>query len=203
MGIGAIGSASVDYFSPAAQRVGQARPGQVDSSPAKSDSANSTQDSPETRREVQRLKQIDQKVRAHEQAHLSAAAGLATGGASYQTVRGPDGRQYAVGGEVQISVSAAATPEQTIVKAQRIRAAALAPSDPSSQDRAVAAGASQLEQQARIELSRQKHEESNSTNPVAQLVDAAKQPSERQGRKAIEAYRQSDPVPESTFSSVA
>ncbi len=193
MRIGAVGSGSADYFSPAAKRVGPDQSGQADPNQA----------SPEVQREVQRLKQIDQKVRAHEQAHLSAAAGLSTGGASFQTVRGPDGRQYAVAGEVQISVSAAATPEQTVAKAQRIRAAALAPSDPSSQDRAVAAGASQLEAQARAELSQKKKEASATTSPVEQAIRAAQQPPDRYGQKAIAAYTQagisSSPVAADTY----
>ena len=54
--------------------------------------------------EVQRLKAMDQKVHEHEAAHQAAGAGL-TGGANYQYVRGPDGKQYAVAGDVKIDVS--------------------------------------------------------------------------------------------------
>jgi hypothetical protein len=98
------------------------------------------------------LQARDQQVRAHEQAHLAASGGLATSGASYTYQKGPDGVSYAIGGEVSIDVSAGRTPEETIARANTIRAAALAPADPSGQDRAVAAAASQLEQQARAEL---------------------------------------------------
>jgi hypothetical protein len=101
---------------------------------------------------VRSLQARDQEVHAHEQAHLAAAGGLATGGASYTYQKGPDGVDYAIGGEVSIDVSAGRTPEETIARAATIRAAALAPSDPSGQDRSVAAAASQLEQQARAEL---------------------------------------------------
>jgi hypothetical protein len=101
--------------------------------------------------QVQQLKQTDQKVKAHEQAHLSAAGGLSIGGASFQYVRGPDGKMYAVGGDVHIDVSPGKTPTETIDKARRIQAAALAPADPSAQDRAVAAAAAQMEAQARAE----------------------------------------------------
>lgn len=117
-----------------------------------------TQLTPEQQQEVNRLKAIDRKVRAHEQAHMAAGAGV-TGGASFQFTRGPDGRQYAVGGEVRINVSSGQTPESTIERARIIQAAALAPADPSSQDRAVAAQAAMLESQARAELSRMKREE--------------------------------------------
>ena len=80
---------------------------------------------PEQQQEVQKLRQIDRKVREHEAAHMAAGAGLA-GGAHFEYVRGPDGRQYAVAGEVKIDVSPAQTPQQTIAKARRIQAAALA-----------------------------------------------------------------------------
>lgn len=101
---------------------------------------------------VRSLQARDQQVRAHEQAHLAASGGLATSGASYTYQKGPDGVSYAIGGEVSIDISTGRTPEETIARAITIRAAALAPADPSGQDRAVAAAASQLEQQARGEL---------------------------------------------------
>lgn len=102
-------------------------------------------------REVEELKLRDQEVRTHEQAHIGASGGLAQGGASFETTTGPDGKTYAVGGEVQIDTSEAATPEATITKAQRVRAAALAPAQPSGQDMQVAARASQMEAEARRE----------------------------------------------------
>ena len=105
------------------------------------------------------LAQTDRQVRAHEQAHLAAAAGLARG-VSFTFVTGPDGKQYAVGGEVSIDTSpVSGDPQATIQKAQQIRAAANAPSNPSGQDRAVAAQASQMEQAARQELAAEKREE--------------------------------------------
>lgn len=98
-----------------------------------------------------RLQARDRAVRAHEQAHLAAAGSLARGGADYTYQEGPDGKRYAVGGEVDISVSEGRTPEETIRKAQQIRSAALAPANPSAQDRAVAAEASRIEAEARAE----------------------------------------------------
>ena len=110
-------------------------------------------------REVQQLKARDREVRAHEQAHIGAGGGLTMGGPSYSKKTGPDGKQYAVGGQVQIDTSEADTPEATIAKAQRVRAAALAPAQPSSQDHQVAAKASQMEAAARQELATQKAED--------------------------------------------
>lgn len=106
----------------------------------------------EEQAQVRELRTRDREVRAHEQAHKSAAGGLATGGPSYQTERGPDGVDYAVGGEVGISVSEGNTPRQTIERAERARRAALAPAQPSGQDRAVAAQAQQMAARARAEL---------------------------------------------------
>ncbi len=127
--------------------------------------------SPEQQQEVNRLRAIDRKVRAHEQAHMAAGAGV-TGGASFQFTRGPDGRQYAVGGEVRINVSSGQTPESTIERARTIQAAALAPADPSSQDRAVAAQAAMLEAQARAELSRMKREDQGGEAAAARQASA-------------------------------
>jgi len=105
---------------------------------------------PDEQDEVRKLKARDREVRAHELAHQAAAGGLA-GGASFSYQRGPDGVSYAVGGEVSISVRPGRTPEETVAIAQTVRAAALAPAEPSGQDRAVAAAASQLEAEARAE----------------------------------------------------
>jgi hypothetical protein len=104
--------------------------------------------SEEDQQVVQQLRQEDQRVRAHEQAH--AAAGATNVRYEYQT--GPDGRQYAVAGTADISIQAQADdPDSKLVQAQKMRAAALAPADPSTQDMAVAAKASRVEMQARME----------------------------------------------------
>ncbi|MFT4584241.1 MAG: hypothetical protein ACI8XZ_004005, partial [Gammaproteobacteria bacterium] len=59
------------------------------------------------------------------------------------------------GGEVSIDVSAVANdPRATNDKAQKIRRAALAPTNPSQQDKAVAARASSMAMQAKIEIQR-------------------------------------------------
>ncbi len=107
---------------------------------------------PEQQREVDQLKQTDQEVKAHERAHMAAGAGIVMGGANYQYQRGPDGKMYAVGGEVKIDTSRERDPKDTIRKMQQVKRAAQAPSQPSGQDRSVAANASQIEAEARTEL---------------------------------------------------
>ncbi|MCE3263684.1 MAG: hypothetical protein K0R43_2763 [Pseudoduganella sp.] len=109
--------------------------------------------SPEDQAKVEQLKARDLAVRQHEQAHLAAAGSLAVSGANYTYQRGPNGVNYAVGGEVNIDTSPGRTPEETLEKARQVQAAALAPAEPSSQDRSVAARAAQLQQQAQAELS--------------------------------------------------
>lgn len=98
------------------------------------------------------LKKADQAVRVHEMAHLAAAGGLAKGGATFKMQKGPDGRSYAVGGEVQIDMSKGETPEITVQKMRTVRRAALAPADPSPQDQKVAAQATINIAQATQEL---------------------------------------------------
>lgn len=107
---------------------------------------------------ISQLAARDREVRAHEQAH-AAVGGQYAGSPTYSFQRGPDGVRYAVGGEVSIDTGKAATPEETIRKAQVVRQAALAPAEPSPQDRRVAAEASQIQAEAVQELRTQQVEE--------------------------------------------
>ncbi|MGC0152527.1 putative metalloprotease CJM1_0395 family protein [Chromobacterium vaccinii] len=122
-------------------------------------------------KEVEELKSRDTDVRRHEAAHQAAGGALA-GAASFTYQQGPDGRQYAIGGEVPIRLSQGHTPQETIQNAQTVRAAALAPSDPSGQDRAVAAEASQMEQQARSQLLQQQNGNQN-LSPLQKMQQAS------------------------------
>jgi len=112
----------------------------------------------EQKKEVETLKKRDQEVKAHEQAHMAAGSGVVIGGANYEYQRGPDGKMYTVGGEVQIDTSRENDPAQTISKMQQVKRAALAPAQPSAQDRSVAAQAAQVEADARSELAKEKAE---------------------------------------------
>jgi hypothetical protein len=102
-------------------------------------------------KQLEQLKARDREVRAHESAH-QAVGGQYAGAISYTFQRGPDGAQYAVGGEVSISLTPVeGNPAATIEKMRTVRAAALAPAEPSSQDRAVAAEATQIMLQAQTQ----------------------------------------------------
>lgn len=120
------------------------------------------------RQEVQALKARDQEVRRHEQAHASAG-GVYAGAPQYDFTTGPDGGRYAIGGEVSIDTAPVpGDPQATLEKAQTVRRAALAPAEPSEQDRRVAAEASQMAAQARVELLQlQRSEEDEATSREA------------------------------------
>lgn len=109
--------------------------------------------SADEKKQVAELKDRDAEVRAHEQAHVAASGGHTKGGIKYEFQRGPDNKQYAVGGHVEIDTTPiAGDPGKTIQKAETVRRAALAPSDPSGADRKVAAKAARTITQARAEI---------------------------------------------------
>lgn len=111
-------------------------------------------------RQVQALKERDREVRAHEAAHRSVGGQHVRGGVSYTYQAGPDGNRYAIGGEVSIDASpVAGDPAATLQKAEQVRRAALAPVDPSPQDQAVAAQATQMASDARTQIQQQKFQE--------------------------------------------
>jgi hypothetical protein len=103
------------------------------------------------KRVISELQARDSEVRSHEAAHQAAGGGLA-GGASFSYQKGPDGKMYAVGGEVPITLKKGQTPQETIANARQIKAAALAPAKPSPQDYAVANTAVMMELKAQQEV---------------------------------------------------
>lgn len=84
-----------------------------------------------------RLRSIDAGVRSQEMQHLNAAGGLGSAPV-YDYEVGPDGELYAVAGSVNISSGPAATPEERARDQATIARAALAATDVSAQDIAVA-----------------------------------------------------------------
>lgn len=109
--------------------------------------------------QIQKLRNRDREVRAHEQAHASVG-GVLAGAPNLNFTTGPDGNRYAVSGDVSIDISKVANdPEATIRKLEQVQRAALAPANPSSQDVRVAAQAAASENQARAELNVQRLQE--------------------------------------------
>jgi hypothetical protein len=149
----------------------------VDEDPLSKDLAKAKKDSAEKKQEEQKVKENQEKgnpeklsqdekrllddlkardaeVKTHEAAHQSSAGGLA-GAASYTYQQGPDGKMYAIGGEVSISTGGASTPEEAIANAKKIESSAMAASSPSSQDFSVASSARMMEMKAKQQLSKQ------------------------------------------------
>lgn len=127
---------------------GDKQPGQEN---AQSKSQAEKQQQQVDREIIRQLASRDREVRAHEQAH-SSVGGQYAGSPSYTFEKGPDGVNYAVGGEVPISAPSTDDPEATLLAAEQIKRAALAPADPSPQDRRVAAHAAQTAVSARSEI---------------------------------------------------
>ncbi|MBU2954553.1 putative metalloprotease CJM1_0395 family protein [Marinobacter sp. F3R08] len=118
------------------------------------------------------LKARDREVRAHEATH-QAVGGQYAGAVSFTYQRGPDGAQYAVGGEVSIDLSPVqGDPQATIEKMRIVRAAAMAPAEPSGQDRAVAAEAMQILLQAQSELAVESGSSSSAASDTYRDVSA-------------------------------
>lgn len=147
---------------------------------------------------VENLKLRDREVRSHEQAHKSVG-GQYAGAISYTYQSGPDGKRYAVGGEVPIDVSPiAGNPEATISKMTVVRAAAMAPAQPSTQDMQVAAQASRQLMAAQNQLltnnvselrSNNKQEDNESTMTESEAAaDDAFAGSERVNEASIKTF---------------
>lgn len=126
----------------------------------------------EQKQQVAELQRIDAHVRAHEQAHIAAGGSAITSGASFSYTYGPDGKQYAVAGEVGIDTSPEQKPRDNIDKGQLIQRAALAPSDPSPQDFRVAAAGGQLVLQGYSDLAA---EEAAPASDVSSNPDTAQE----------------------------
>ena len=151
-----------------------------------------TELSAEERQELQELRQRDAEVRAHEQAHIAAGGQYVTGGASYSYETGPDGRQYAVEGEVSIDSSPVpGDAEKTEEKARTVRRAALAPANPSPQDQRIAADAARMEAEARMEQRQEEQEEQQDESGPGQpeAGNSPTSPPPTAMKAAIQAYQ--------------
>lgn len=126
--------------------------------------------------EIKALQQRDREVRAHELAH-AAVGGAHTGSPSYSFEVGPDGKKYAVSGEVSVDVTPIKDdPRATIAKMKKVHAAALAPVNPSPQDLRVAATAAQHIREAQAELAKQSQNvEEQDGNTSASSINSSKE----------------------------
>lgn len=182
---------AVDRAQPAAHETGidTEKNAEADVSTSyQSKSISSSERSPEEKKLIQELRATDREVRAHEMAHQAAAGGLSKGGPTFKYQSGPDGQRYAVSGEVQIDTSGVSgDPEATLQKAQQIQRAALAPAQPSAQDRSVAVAAAAMAAEARAEIASQNTDGEKNTD--RNLEESALQ---RVTTKINEAYTDAD-----------
>lgn len=144
-------------ISAAARRLAERDLASSESSEATPGPKKPEQLSEKEKREVAQLKARDQEVRTHEQAHIAALGG---GSAHFTYEVGPDGRRYAVEGEVPVSIkSTSGDPQATIREARKVAQAAVAPAQPSGADYAARKRALDVERKAREELRDKKREE--------------------------------------------
>lgn len=146
----------------------EATPPEEDAPPPEEDAISGL--SKDEQAQVKAMAARDAEVRAHEQAH-KAVGGALTGSITYTTEKGPDGKDYAIGGHVPIDVSPGRSPEETVQKAARIQAAALAPADPSPADKSVAAKAAQMASEARIAAADEARAESEAKLEAEQAAE--------------------------------
>jgi hypothetical protein len=181
--------ANQEKVSPTEDKSGSRSPDSADK--GKNNSGNSEL-SEDQEAQVRKLKQAQREVVAHEAAH-QAAAGAFGGGVSYSYTQGPDGKSYITGGEVPIQLKPGSTPEETLRNMQQVQRAALAPADPSGQDRRVAAKAAAMAAQAQQEIAakRGSSDESDDREGVTvaaqgtPVVDAQKQQKEDPAKNGV------------------
>jgi hypothetical protein len=141
---------------------------------------------------VRELKARDKEVRVHEQQH-KAAGGQYASQPSYTKETGPDGREYIVDGKVDISISEESTPEKTVAKMKQVYAAALAPAEPSAQDRKVAAEAKSKQHEAEMKISKEKSgsttDEDSGKESVSETADSSELSSRMQRRNIAISHR--------------
>jgi hypothetical protein len=142
--------------------------------------------------QIKELKLRDTEVRVHEQAHASVG-GQYAGSPSYEYQRGPDGSNYAVGGEVKIDVAViGGDPQGTIDKMQTVRAAALAPAEPSGADRSIAADATKKLSAAQAELAKPEREDDEDGKNKIEASFSSDADSEAKAAKSTEQTRNAD-----------
>lgn len=90
-------------------------------------------------RVLEKFKSKDQDVRSHEQIH--ATIGHTTTPISYTYQEGPDGKMYAVGGNVRLDTSIPQDPKAASYKLDQIKKAAAGPMDSSGADSMIVSAA--------------------------------------------------------------
>lgn len=193
----AVSAPNHDPKNPAAEPGSQTEQKESQTSPAQEEQNKGTDTSQLTQEELQlveQLKQVDSEVRQHEMAHVAAGGAYITSGATFSYKQGPDGKKYAVAGEVGIDTSTEpGDPQATLRKMRQIKAAALAPASPSSQDIKVASQATAKAAKALSDLTMLQAKEKENQDKTKAFGNA---------QQASDAYTKVNTLPEtgtSTF----
>ncbi len=162
---------------------------------------------PAVQAQIAKLKQTEEKVKAHEAAHKAVGGNLASS-ASYSYTRGPDGQSYITGGEVQIDMSDGRTPQETVSRMQQVIRAALAPSDPSGQDRAVAAAAASRmaeaqQQKLQADSPTTEQDPTQPIDPAKKAIEAALNPEKSAENNAQSGSKATDTQVKSAYGNPA
>jgi len=183
MNIGLHSTTPITITSPYSQATSSADEAQRDSL-GKNNEQESVEKNPQKLsqdelRMVQDLQARDSEVRAHEAAHQAAGGGM-TGGASYTYQQGPDGKMYAIGGEVSISTKGSSDPQEALANARVVAAAAMAPANPSPQDYSVASSARVMEMKAQQQIAKERVDEITGRESYTKVADENSQEQEPQ-----------------------
>ncbi|MCP4020279.1 MAG: SprA-related family protein [Desulfobacteraceae bacterium] len=143
---------------------------------------------------INELKLTDAEVKRHEMAHVAAGGRYITSGANFSYRRGPDGKSYAVGGEVGIDTAPVpGDPSATIQKMRQIKSAALAPASPSAQDLKIASQASAMATQALSELMVEQAKDQAAKNETQAFGNS---------QEAVDSYTKVNDLPEEETSTI-
>lgn len=149
--------------------------------------------SEDEKQELEEMRRREQEVITHERAH-QATGGQYASAPQYSYRRGPDGDVYVADGEVSIDLSTIpGDPQATIQKAQQVRAAALAPSEPSGQDMRVASAAMQMALDAQRQLAEEQRKEQ--TESRTETAEGEKETNQAMTRALEEEPSQGQPGP--------
>lgn len=102
--------------------------------------SNKNYDENDYERVLDKFKSKDSEVKAHEQAHATNSSSNSTVKYNYQM--GPDGRLYAVGGEIRLDTSIPKDPTRALSKLDELIRASSAPSELSQADMQISRSAS-------------------------------------------------------------
>ncbi len=99
---------------------------------------------------VNELKSRDKEVRLHEAEHMRNPELISVGGPKFTYAIGPDGKAYAIGGNVTLTTGKPKSPEDAMQKAMALKNSSMGVGEPSSKDIGASISAGAMFQEAFI-----------------------------------------------------